>query len=143
MTVADHLKYLTASSLAFWQNLKQQHWGTYGPQFITHHEFFGSYADTVYAQIDPLAERLRMLGEDVPLNLTPFNLIDAITTRETPTQMLECALRCATYFCEGMKEAIEAAEEADDYGTVDLLSKFIQDHEKAEWFLKMMLKSES
>lgn len=142
MTVADHLKYLTASSLAFWQNLKQQHWGTYGPQFITHHEFFGTYADTVYAQIDPLAERLRMLNIDVPLDLQPYNLIDPLRERETPTEMLECTLRGTAYFCEGMGEAITAAEKAADYGTADLLSKFVQDHEKARWYLRQMLKTD-
>lgn len=142
MTAAEHLKYLTGSSLAFWQNLKHLHWSTYGPMFPVHHEFFGTYADTVYAQIDPLAERLRMLNIDVPLDLQPYNLIDPLRERETPTEMLECTLRCTAYFCEGMGEAITAAEKDGDYGTVDLLSKFVQDHEKARWYLRQMLKTD-
>jgi starvation-inducible DNA-binding protein len=38
-----------------------------------------------------------------------------------------------------MRAGARAADEADDPGTVDLFSKFVQIHEKHEWWLRDIL----
>jgi starvation-inducible DNA-binding protein len=40
-----------------------------------------------------------------------------------------------------MREAIEAAEEAEDPGTADVFTRFVQVHEKHEWWLRDLLES--
>jgi starvation-inducible DNA-binding protein len=39
-----------------------------------------------------------------------------------------------------MREAAPVADENDDPGTVDLISKTVRIHEKHEWFLRQLLK---
>ena len=38
-----------------------------------------------------------------------------------------------------MREAIAAADEAGDPGSADVLTRFVQIHEKHEWFLRDLL----
>jgi starvation-inducible DNA-binding protein len=40
-----------------------------------------------------------------------------------------------------MREGVRIADEHDDPGTVDLLSKSVQVHEKHEWWLRDMLRT--
>jgi DNA-binding ferritin-like protein len=39
-----------------------------------------------------------------------------------------------------MRDAVKAAEQQNDPGTVDLFSRTVQIHEKAEWFLRAILR---
>ena len=143
MTVPEQMKYLTANSLHFWMMLKHFHWAVRGPRFTEMHEFFGEYADLVYGHIDPIAERIRMADVDVPADLfTKYRTADPIPSLECPRDMLDASDMMANYFCTKMRAAVTAAETASDYGTVDLLSKAIQDHEKQRWFIRQLLKDE-
>jgi starvation-inducible DNA-binding protein len=41
---------------------------------------------------------------------------------------------------KNMREAVQVADEHNDPGTAEIFSKYVQIHEKQEWFLREILK---
>jgi starvation-inducible DNA-binding protein len=54
--------------------------------------------------------------------------------------MIEEADRNALIVIKEMRGAVRVAEDHDDPGTVDVLSRFVQIHEKHEWWLRDILR---
>jgi starvation-inducible DNA-binding protein len=59
---------------------------------------------------------------------------------QTMRGMVEEADRNVLVVIEEMRQAARAADEHDDPGTVDVFSKFVQIHEKHEWWLRDILR---
>ena len=55
-------------------------------------------------------------------------------------EMIEEANRNELLVIKEMREAAAIADEHDDPGTVDVFSRFVQIHEKHEWWLRDMLR---
>lgn len=55
-------------------------------------------------------------------------------------EMIEEADANLLVVIKDMRDAAKAADESNDPGTVDLFSRFVQIHEKHEWFLREILK---
>jgi starvation-inducible DNA-binding protein len=96
----------------------------------------------VQATIDPIAERVRMIGQD-PI-ATPVEVMEVASVKparlgQTMREMAEEANAHVVRVIREMREAAEAADDAKDPGTVDLFSRFVQIHEKHEWFLRDLL----
>jgi starvation-inducible DNA-binding protein len=56
-------------------------------------------------------------------------------------EMVEEANRHLLIVIKEMRRAAKIAEEHDDPGTVDLFSRSVQIHEKAEWFTRDILRT--
>jgi starvation-inducible DNA-binding protein len=54
--------------------------------------------------------------------------------------MVEEANRNALVVIREIRQAVKLADEHGDPGTVDLLSRLVQIHEKQEWWLRDMLR---
>jgi len=124
-------------------NYKHYHWQTYGPLFRDLHKLFDEFAHAVRETIDELAERVRMIGQDPP---TLKEMLDVATvtlagSQTTMREMVEEARANALIVIAEMRRAARTAEEHDDPGTVDLCSKFVQVHEKQEWWLRDILRN--
>ena len=56
-------------------------------------------------------------------------------------EMVEEADRNLLIVIKEMRDAVRIADEHGDPGTVDLLSKFVQIHEKHEWWARDILRT--
>ena len=142
--VVRQLQRQVANAFVLYANYKHYHWQTYGPLFRDLHKLFDKFADEVLESIDPLAERMRMIGQDPPAHLT--RLADLATTAVAAPdgsmrQMIEEANRNALIVIREMRQAARVADEHDDPGTNDLFSSLVQVHEKQEWWLRDLLRS--
>jgi starvation-inducible DNA-binding protein len=131
-----------SNGFVLYANFKQYHWQTYGPLFRDLHKLFDTFAEEVRETIDELAERIRMIGQDPP-GLT--EMIDTATVsiaapHSTMREMVEEARNNALIVIDEFRRAARAAEEHDDPGTVDICSRFVQIHEKQEWWLRDILR---
>ncbi len=119
---------------------KKAHWNAVGPTFYQLHLLFDKHYEEQVEIVDELAERVQMLGgisvgdprhaaelttiprppdgsEDVPVTLD--RLLDAHET-----------------ILEKVRDGIAKTEEAEDWGTNDLLmSDVLRRHEMQVWFL--------
>jgi starvation-inducible DNA-binding protein len=140
--VVQHLQRQLANALLLYANYKRYHWQSYGPLFRDLHRLFDELATEVQATIDPIAERVRMIGQD-PI-ATPVEVMEVASVKparlgQTMREMAEEANAHVVRVIREMREAAEAADDAKDPGTVDLFSRFVQIHEKHEWFLRDLL----
>ena len=141
--VVQDLRLQTANALVLYLNYKHYHWQTFGPLFRDLHKLFDSFAHEVLESLDPLAERVRMIGQDPPaspMELTDLASVSVAAPHSTMREMLEEANRNQLVVIKEIRKAVKHAEEHDDPGSVDLFSKLVQVHEKHEWWSRDILK---
>ncbi len=141
--VVQDLRKQTANAFVLYSNYKHYHWQTYGPHFREFHKLFDKFAEEVLETLDPLAERVRMIGPDPPAH--PLEMSDLSSTApaapgSTMHEMVEEANRNALIVIKELRQAVRTADQHDDPGTVDLFSKVVQIHEKHEWWLRDILR---
>ena len=142
--VVQHLQREVANAFVLYANYKHYHWQTFGPHFRDLHLMFDDFAKDVIVTIDDMAERIRMIGQDVK-NVQLKQMQEAANVHsaaegQNMREMLEEADANLLLVIKDMRDAAKAAEESDDPGSVDLFSKIVQIHEKHEWFLREALK---
>jgi starvation-inducible DNA-binding protein len=143
--VVEQLTKQAANAFVLYANLKHYHWQMFGPHFRDLHLMFDEFAHEVLESVDDLAERLRMIGQNPPARLDDILELASVASTSvgpdaTMREMIEEADRNALVVIKEVREGVKAAEEQEDPGTVDLLSKLVQVHEKQEWFLRDILR---
>jgi starvation-inducible DNA-binding protein len=86
---------------------------------------------------------VRVIGQDPPAHLIGIADLASVVTaapHSTMHDMIEEADRNALVVIKEMRSAAKVADEHNDPGTVDLLSRFVQIHEKHEWWLRDILR---
>ncbi len=139
------LKHAQANAITMYLNSKRYHWNTYGPRFRDLHLFFDEMASSAFAEVDPLAERVRMLGGDAlsaPREIEAWATVQIAGGKQTPDEMLRQAVQNERQIIEEMRQGAERADEEHDYGTNDLFSTMVQTHEKHAWFIDEFLRHE-
>jgi starvation-inducible DNA-binding protein len=107
------------------------------------HKLFDSFAEDVLASLDPLAERVRMIGQDPPAH--PLEAVDLASVspaapHSTMREMVDEADRNLLIVIKEMRAAAKVADDHEDPGTVDLFSRLVQVHEKHEWWARDILR---
>jgi starvation-inducible DNA-binding protein len=143
-TVIDHLNAELATAFVLALNAKRYHWTVTGPHFRDYHLRFEDLYTAADDTVDELAERIRMIG-GVPIH-APAQIgaqtkaaISNPASRLEPKGMLKEALANEEAVIALMHEGIDLAGAAGDPGTADLLTRFVQVHQKEAWFLREML----
>jgi starvation-inducible DNA-binding protein len=142
--VVKHLQTQVANAFVLYANYKHYHWQTYGPLFRDLHLMFDEFAASALETIDQMAERIRMIGQDIACvqlrDMQESADIQSAAKDQSMRGMLEEADANLSIVIRDMRDAARAADESNDPGTVDLFSKLVQIHEKNEWFLRQVLK---
>ncbi len=139
-SVIPHLLREQANAVQLYLQYKGYHWNVAGPLFRELHLLFDEHATTVFETIDALAERQRMLGAAAAYTLEDIRLASTIPHERglprTTQEMLERLIAAHHVIIEGMHEGFKSAESDQDPGSADLFARFVQAHEKMEWFLR-------
>jgi len=138
--VIPHLLREQANAVQLYLQYKGYHWNVAGPLFRDLHLLFDEHAKTVFDTIDPLAERQRMLGAAAEYTMADLSAATVLAREAslppTTRMMIERLISAHRTVIEGMHEGIKAAELEGDPGTADLFVRFVQEHQKMEWFLR-------
>jgi starvation-inducible DNA-binding protein len=142
--VVQHLQRQVANSLVLYANYKHYHWQTFGPLFRELHLMFDEFAKDVLSTTDEIAERIRMIGQDVQYvelrQMQEAASVHSAAAAQPMHRMIEEADANLLVVIKEMRDVVRAADESNDPGTVDLFSRIVQIHEKHEWFLREVLK---
>jgi starvation-inducible DNA-binding protein len=142
--VVQHLQRQVANAFVLYANYKHYHWQTYGPLFRDLHLMFDEFAKAVIESSDEMAERIRMIGQDVqPVTLTQMQEtanVHSAAPGQNMREMFEEADANLLVVIKDMRDGAKVAEDNNDPGTVDLFSRTVQIHEKHEWFVRQVLK---
>jgi len=142
--VVQHLQRQVANAMVLYANYKHYHWQTFGPLFRDLHLMFDEFAKDVLDTVDEFAERVRMIGQDVQnvqlRQMQEAASVQSSSANQSMREAIEEADANLLVVIKEMREAVNAANENNDPGTVDLFSRVVQIHEKHEWFVRDILK---
>lgn len=141
--IIDALRLAQANATVLYLNSKRYHWFTFGPMFRDIHLFWDEVAAAALAEIDPLAERTRMLGGDPLSQPSEIERRASITIAQgkPPVRaMFEEALANERQIITEMRDAAKLADDEGDPGTNDLFGGLVQTHEKHAWFIAEFLR---
>jgi starvation-inducible DNA-binding protein len=130
---------LLADATVFYQKLRHYHWNVDGRHFFELHTKFEQIYEGWAGTIDEVAERILMVG-GVPLH-TLKSMLDVATIREDEElpqapQMVDAIVADLESLHEAAGRLIDAAEEAGDRGTANLLDGLRDGMEKELWMLR-------
>ena len=141
--VVDKLNQLLINYQVHYQNLRLFHWNVKGPFFFVLHEKFEELYRDVAEKVDEVAERVLAL-EGVPQgslkNILSKADIESKDEVEDPNAMVEAIVNGHNVLIENLRDVLKEAEEANDEGTLDIFTAYIQELEKENWMFKSYLK---
>ena len=76
--LVGQMKGLLASTFALYLKAHYFHWNVEGPDFAQYHEFFGNFYESVYGNVDKIAEEIRALDAYAPGSLGRFQELTGI-----------------------------------------------------------------
>jgi starvation-inducible DNA-binding protein len=119
---------------------KQAHWNLRGRQFIAVHEMLDGFRAEIDGHADTLAERVAQLGGTaagtsqavVATSSLPAYPADIVSVEDHVHALAERY----GILANAVRSGIDAAAEASDAGTADILTGFSRALDKALWFLE-------
>ena len=139
----EHLNRELATAQMILLNTKRYHWMVSGPHFRDYHLRFDEIHQAVLPMVDELGERIRMLGGTpihAPAQIVELSRVPASDPSVSldASGMVREALESEGKVIELMHGGIDLATRENDPGTADLLTGFVQVHQKEAWFLRAM-----
>ncbi len=136
------LNSLLANYQLFYQNLRGFHWNVKGEKFFELHLKFEELYNDAVVKIDEIAERILTLG-GTPMHafadyLEAANIQTAKKVTDGNTCM-ELTLENMATLVKFEKAMLPLAQEAEDEGTLTLLTDYISQQEKTIWMLHSWL----
>ena len=136
--IVESLNKLLANYHVHYQKLRNFHWNVTGGDFFDLHEKFEELYNEVLANIDLVAERIRVFG------MTPYSLITdylehsdikEVGTTLSSSEMVDEVLKDFEILAENMNDCAEKVAELGDSATEDMLIAFIKSLELHHWML--------
>lgn len=133
------LQALLASEYVLAIKARNFHWNVKSDKFQMYHSLFGTIYEDLDNQADEIAERMRQLDGVPDGSLQGF--LDHSFLKEGPKPasaegMLKCLIEDTDKIVSEMRLAVPKAEENKDFGTMDLITKWMETHEKHLYFLR-------
>ncbi|MNZ99687.1 DNA protection during starvation protein 1 [compost metagenome] len=136
--VNEHLNLQIANWSVLYIKLHNYHWYVKGSQFFTLHAKFQEFYEEAALHVDEIAERLLALkGQPIATMkeyLETSSIKDA-SGKEDAVAMVDQLIKDFTTIIGELKEGMEAANEAGDETTADMLLAIHTTLEKHVWML--------
>ncbi len=141
--IAAGLSRLLADTYTLYLTTHNFHWNVTGPMFNTLHAMFMAQYTELWNAVDPIAERIRALGNAAPGSYGQFGKLSSL--RDAPADPPK-AMDMVRVLVEGHEAVARTARtvfplaaKADDQPTADLLTQRLDVHEKTAWMLRSLL----
>jgi len=139
---AEKLNELLANYSIFYQNTRGFHWNIKGDKFFELHVKFEELYNDLKVKIDEVAERILTLGYTPEHTYSKYDTVSMIKESKKVSDGLEAVeniLDSYTAIISMQREILEMASDANDEGTVALMSDYIQQQEKEVWMYSSLL----
>lgn len=138
------LAVVLSDEMTLYVKTRKFHWNVAGESFMELHKLFEAQYTELELVIDEVAERISKLGGKAIGTMNEFTLLSRIV--EHPNKypvkkaMLSELLSDHETVIEELRKDIElCGDENNDAGTVDLLTRILQQHETIAWTLRRYL----
>lgn len=140
--IAHKLNELLANYEVYYQNLRGFHWNIKGSDFFVLHEKFEELYNAAQLSIDEVAERILTLGEKPIHTYTDFVAASSIKEYKDLSDSkstVEALLESLRILISLEREILSMAGEANDEGTLALMSEYLAAQEKTVWMFASFL----
>lgn len=143
MALADTLKKVLSSTVAYKVKSQAFHWNVEGPMFVQLHDLFGDIYEDAEGAIDPCAEHIRALEVYAPQTMKRFIELSVIDEQEkVPSAML----MVKELYEDGEKilglldKAFKEADTPNRQGIANFIADRQATHAKYCWQLNSLMK---
>jgi len=137
--IAAVMNDILADIFTLYLKTKNFHWHLSGPHFRDYHLMFDEQSEQLLAMTDPLAERMRKLGEPTIKSIGQISRSQKIKDNEEefvePIDMLIELCEDNKALTAHLREAHRICDEHNDAGTASLIEVWIDETEEHAWFL--------
>jgi starvation-inducible DNA-binding protein len=137
--IGGALNALLADAFSLYLKTKNFHWHMSGPHFRDYHLLLDEQADQIYATTDPMAERVRKLGELTLHSIGEIARTTRVLDNDAPyvdtLDMLAELREDNQTMAARMREAHGLCDDHGDVATASLLEVWIDEAERRTWFL--------
>jgi len=137
--IAGAMNAILADVFALYIKTKNFHWHMSGPHFRDYHLLLDEHADQIFAMTDPIAERIRKLGEPTLRSIGQISrekrVLDNDAEYVEPEDMLEELLEDNRALVGRLREAHNVCDDGRDVATTSLIEVWIDETERRTWFL--------
>jgi starvation-inducible DNA-binding protein len=110
-----------------------------GPHFRDYHLLLDEQADQIIAFIDPLAERVRKIGQTTIKSISHVSELASLKDNNAdlvfPSDMINELIDDNRTMAEAMRKCHSLCDDKDDVATASLLEIYIDETERRTWFL--------
>jgi starvation-inducible DNA-binding protein len=141
-TVAALLNSLLADEHILYTKTRNYHWNYEGDNFMEMHKFYEGQYEELADMIDEIAERIRMIGHHAEGRLKDFLKLTNLEEENYTTNQNEQVKNLTDdheVIIRILRKNIATTEKLKDAGTMDLLTKIMEQHEKMAWMLRSYL----
>ena len=141
-TIAETMNRLLADEHILYTKTRNYHWNYEGDNFMEMHKLYEGQYEELAEMIDEIAERIRMIGHYAEGRLKDFLKLANLEEEEYTTRQDEQVKNLTDdheTVIRIIRKGIASIEKLNDVGTVDLLTRVIQQHEKIAWMLRSYL----
>lgn len=135
---AKELNILLADYHLYYQKLRNFHWNVVGSNFFDLHNKFEEMYEDAKTKIDEVAERILTLRFQPTSNFSDYLKMSSLkedSENMKDTDMVKKLLEDHGKLLIQMRKVVDAANAAEDEGTVDLIGGYIGHLEKVSWML--------
>ncbi len=143
LQLSDNLNKLLADYQLFYQNLRGFHWNIKGREFFELHLKFEEFYDNAVIKVDEIAERILTLEGEPLHTFSDYLNVSDITESKNITNGIEAIkiiIKNFKILILKEREILKLAADAEDEGTVSLMSDYITETEKTLWMLTSYLR---
>ncbi len=137
--VVEAVNPLIADAFALFTKTKNFHWHIASSHYRDYHLLLDEQADSIFASIDPLAERVRRIGGTTIRSVAHISQLQNIADNNSdfvpPDEMIAELINDNRQMAERQRAAIELTEQKRDTPTSNLLQELLDETEKRIWFL--------
>jgi len=137
--IAAAMNGILADVYALYLKTKNFHWHMSGPHFRDYHLLLDEQGDQLFAMADPIAERIRKLGESTLRSIGHIartqRVLDNDAEYVEPGDMLAELADDNKTLVARLREAHNVCEESRDIATTSLIEVWIDQSERRTWFL--------
>lgn len=138
------IKKVLADNFMLYFKAHSYHWNVEGMFFPMFHDYFGKFYEEIFAEVDVIAEHIRIMGEYAPTKLNDMIEFSSIKEdSEMPAdtkRMVEQLYNDNNMLLISLHKAYEEAEKTSELGLADYLQSRIDVHNKHAWILRTIIK---
>ena len=137
--VAGAMNRILADVFGLYVKTKNFHWHLSGPHFRDYHLLLDEQAEQLFAMTDPIAERVRKIGQSTIKSIGQISRMQRVLDNEAdyvePRDMLAELADDNKTLTARLREAHDLCGEHRDVATTSLIEAWIDEAERRTWFL--------